>query len=387
VPASTLAIDPILSDLEVTGPPTLLDPQGGVDGTCDLAQVEVAADVVTDTRHADGVRDVLDRSLTERGLALLVGSGRASDEQLCGLRNRIWPALHIQRVYRLRSGESIRRIDVTGVTKLEAKADHDGFVIACRRRAAAMAPDVTKEKFDAKAAGWNGYPGTPQYGHYRWMRRLLAILGRPTRGTVTMDAGSGAGWVGIEAALRGAVLSSFDPSPEMVKFVESNAKENGVPVTARVGFCEDPPFDEDYELVLNSGVISFSPDPERFMNGIDRLVRNGGRLVIGDLNPRSRGFSRRRKHRLIIPVRELNGLTREDVIARLEMRGYTIEGRRYYQLTWPIPELGHRTKSHFVGWCLLQLNRALSSIDAMLGSPFAGLFDSWIIVARKSGEK
>lgn len=384
MPASTLALDPILSDLDVTAQPAFLDIQGGAGENLDLAQIEIPASKATDAQFAGGVREALDRSLSERGLALLVGHGQVSDDDLCALRNHVWPVLHIQRVYRLRSGEAIRRIDVTGVTKLDANADQDGFVIACRRRAAAMAPDVTKEKFDAKAAGWNGHPGTPQYGHYRWMRRLLAILGRPTQGTVTMDAGSGAGWVGIEAALRGGVLSSFDPSPEMVKFVESNAKENGLPVTARVGFCEEPPFDEDYELVLNSGVISFSPDPDRFMEGIDRLVRSGGRLVIGDLNPKSRGFSRRRKHRLIIPVRELNGLTREDVVARLEKRGYTIEGRRYYQLTWPIPELGHRTKSHFIGWCLLQLNRALSSFDAMIGSPFSGLFDSWIIVARKS---
>lgn len=392
MPAPTFAIDPILTDLDVALPPAIVvigeedgAEAGGTTATPEpgVVRVEIPPEKVADLRFVASVRAALDRALPPHGLALLVSVGAPSEEALCTLRNGVWPVLHIQRVYRLRRGEPIQRLEVSGSIKLDGVAEHDGVVIACRRRAAAMSPDVTKEKFDAKAAGWNGHPGTPQYGHYRWMRRLLAVLGEPKAGTVTMDAGSGAGWVGIEAALRGAKLSSFDPSPEMVKFVESNAKENGLAVRARVGFCEDPPFDDDYELVLNSGVISFSPDPERFMDGIDRLVRRGGRLVIGDLNPKSRGFLRRRQQRLIVPVRELNGLTREDVIARLLARGYKIEDRRYYQLTWPIPELGHRTRSHLVGWMLLQLNRACSSLDAMSGSPFAGLFDSWIIVARK----
>jgi hypothetical protein len=71
------------------------------------------------------------------------------------------------------------------------------------RRADAMGQEQTRAKFDANAAGWNGNPGSPTYGHYRWMRRLVALVARPLAGQRVVDAGCGTGWVGIEAARLG----------------------------------------------------------------------------------------------------------------------------------------------------------------------------------------
>ena len=373
----------ILSDLEVVEEQLIVVEAGEQPEATDIDWLCVDLGD-TDPSTEDAAARVLgsvEPALAERGRALITGARAATQRDLAALRNRLWPTLHYQRVYRASDG-TIERTDVNGKSALD-EAGEDGFVVACLRREAAMAPDVTAEKFDAKAAGWNGDPGSPQYGHHRWMRRLLALCAKPRQGERTIDAGSGAGWVGIEAAIRGADLSAFDPSPEMVKFVRSNAEEAGVAVDARVGFVEEPPFDGDFELVLNSGVISFAPDPEHFLDGIDRLVKKGGRLVIGDLNPKSRGFARRRRGRLIIPVRELNGVTREEMIERLKKRGYDVDFVRYYQLTWPIPELGHHSRSHLVCWVLLQWNRGLSALDAMFGSRAAWAFDSWIVGATK----
>jgi len=329
--------------------------------------------------------EILDaaRSLSADGRMLIVGSSTASMDQLCRLRDGLWPDLHVVRVYRWFDAGGIERIDVGGRRNLGSTADGSGFAVAALRRTFAMSPDVTTEKFDKNATGWNGDPGSPNYGHFRWMRRLIAACAKVRPGEAALDAGCGAGWVGIEAARMGARVSLFDPSPAMVRIVEENARQQGVQVVAKVGFVEHPPFDGPFDLVLDSGVISFAPDPEAFLDGLDRMVAPGGRLVIGDLNPLSAGMRRRRREQVTLPVRELNGLPREDVAERLCRRGYTISWGRYYQITSPVPELMHRYPSRLLCGTLLALNRFASAVDAACGAQMAPLFDSWILAARK----
>ena len=318
-------------------------------------------------------------------LVLLPGS--PSDEELANLRDRLWPALHISAVYRGGAGGAIRRQTLTGAETLAGAAGDGPFTaLLAWRRADAMGQEQTRAKFDANAAGWNGNPGSPTYGHYRWMRRLVALVARPLAGQRVVDAGCGTGWVGIEAARLGATLSVFDGSPAMIEIARANAAQVGVEVDARVGFVEQAPFERPFDVVLNSGVISFAPDPSVYLAELDRLVAPGGLLVIGDMNPLSRGFRRRRRVRPLLPTRELSGLPRQRVAELLVARGYRLEAARYYQLTSPVPQLMALSERRAGGLgcgALLLLNRAASALDAAVGSPAAGSFDSWILRARK----
>ena len=322
------------------------------------------------------------------GHVLALVPGTPDWPALARLRDACWPTAHLAAIYRCGADGRIKRHAIGDDALLGAVADGPArTVIHVRSRAEAMGRPTTRAKFDANAAGWNGNPGSPTYAHYRWMRRLLAEVARPEAGTRTLDAGCGTGWVGIEAALMGARVSAFDPSPAMVELARQNARDSGVPLDARVGFVEEVPFDDRFELVLNSGVISFAPDPQVYMDRLDRLVAPGGLLVIGDLNPVSAGFRRRRRRMPLLPVRELSGLTREQAEALLLARDYTIEARRYYQVTFPVPELTALAEKKGHGWAcpaFLALNRAATGLDALLGSPFAGRFDSWILRARKA---
>ncbi|MBI4881478.1 MAG: hypothetical protein HY812_17720, partial [Planctomycetes bacterium] len=173
-------------------------------------------------------------SLAERGRLVIAGARAASARELAALREGLWPALHVARVYRFARGNAIERTDARGAQALAGAgaADSSGYVVAAFFREHALSPAATAEKFDAAASGWNGDPSSPAYGHYRWMRRLLAVLGRPRPGERVLDAGAGAGWVGLEAALLGGRLSSFDPSAEMVRLVRQNAALLGVEVDA-----------------------------------------------------------------------------------------------------------------------------------------------------------
>ncbi|HKE01058.1 MAG TPA: class I SAM-dependent methyltransferase, partial [Planctomycetota bacterium] len=312
-------------------------------------------------------------------------SRRAFDPRaLAAFRDALWPKFHVFRAYKIENQHKAVRFDASGETVL---ADHfpsqwTGAAIAARRRSFALSPETTAEKFDQNAAGWSGDPTSPLYAHHRWMRRLVAEVGAPRAGERALDAGCGAGWVGIEAAKMGAQVSAFDPSAAMLKHVAENAKAEGVSIDAKVGFVEQPPFAERFPLVLNSGVISFAPEADRFLAALDALVAPGGRLVIGDANPLSKGMARRRAERPVLPIRELNASTRDDVELRLTKLGYRIAARRYYQLTYPVPELMHVSARRFgglgCGW-LLRRNQRAASHD----SNEAAGFDSWLLRAER----
>jgi SAM-dependent methyltransferase len=341
--------------------------------------VEVAS---VDARAAELLRAAASARAT-----LAVLPGRPDDIVLSALREALWPAVHLSICWRIEADGSVYRRTTGENEELPLRAaPGPRTVLHLRPRAEALSQPVTRAKFDANAAAWNGNPGSPTYGHYRWMRRLLAQVARPPRGARTLDAGCGVGWVGIEAARLGARVSVFDPSPAMIELARANAAATGVEVDARVGFVEDTPFREPFDIVLNSGVISFAPDPQVYLDRLSAMVVPGGLLVIGDINPLARGFLRRRRTRPLLPVRELNGLPRARVEELLVARGWRIEERRYYQLTYPVPETMALAEEKGAGWAcslLLAANRAASALDATFGARAAGSFDSWILRARK----
>jgi len=315
---------------------------------------------------------------------ILIGvPGRPDGRELAAWRNALWPWVHVFALYHCVAGTTTRET-LQGRVALDDPVDFDGVILAGRQRAHVMSPRATVEKFDANAKGWDGNPGRPGYAHFRWMRRFVALFGAPARAEHILDFGCGAGWVGIEAALArpGCTLSSFDPSPEMVKITGANAAAAGIEsFTGRTGFGEDPPFpadgEEPFDWVLSSGVLSFSPDLQRWVDGVTRSVAPGGTLIVGDIHRESRGFQARRTQKPLLPVRELNARTRGEIIPMLEARGFRHVRSAGYQLTRPIPEAMHVSETRLKGLLnppLLWLNR----IAANLGSGMPDLFDSWV---------
>ena len=206
---------------------------------------------------------------------------------MAAARDALWPAFHVSAVYMLERDRPVVRIGLDGRRALKdaGSAASAGFVLAAVRREDALSPDAVQAKFDQNAPGWNGNPESPLYGHFRWMRRIMAESARPLEGKTVLDAGCGAGWVGIEAALLGGTVSAFDPSPEMVRITVRNGEAAGVRLDVQVGFGEHPPFPDPFDVVISSGVISFSPDHEGFMDGLAASLKAGGTLVLGEVNP------------------------------------------------------------------------------------------------------
>lgn len=322
------------------------------------------------------------KGIGREGWALALVDGPRDEARLAALRNELWPALHVVALFGCDAG-GVQRETLQGRKRIAEALDFRGTMLVARRREEVLSPTATVSKFDTNAGGWNGEPGQPGYAHFRWMRRYVALFARSRSGGRILDFGCGAGWVGIEAALAAgnAELAAFDPSPEMVRNAEKNARASGVTrFVGRTGFGEDPPFAERFPTVISSGVVSFSPDQEHWFDGLARCCESGGTLVIGDLNPTSRGMAQRRATRALLPVRELNAISAQQARAELERRGFVHEATAGYQLTRPVPQLAH--------WSDTKLRGALSPLllawNRLRAGPTDDLraFDSWVMRLR-----
>ncbi|MBL6755570.1 MAG: class I SAM-dependent methyltransferase [Planctomycetes bacterium] len=344
----------------------------------------------------------LDADLGETDALLLVIMGPAEPGRLATWRNTLWPLLHVNRLATLDQG----------ALTLRTLGDKERSTVACdlklsvlvgHRRAHVMSAGETVTKFDQNATGWDGRPGSAGYPHFRWMRRHVGrfvaprlVRDDPAGQIRILDFGCGAGWTGLEAAAAcpGAHLSSFDPSPEMVRITGENAAKLGIEsFEGRPGFGEAPPFpaegEDPYDLVISSGVVSFSPDVPGWLDGLVATMAPGADLIIGDINPHSRGFERRRRRKPLLPVREMNARPREEIRRELEARGLVHLRSGAYQLTRPIPEAMHVSETRLGGVLthpLLAANRIATFVDASFGSPMQDHFDSWVMHLRRPEE-
>jgi len=378
-----LALSLALEDLGVAGEQLALPgaPQAAP-GDALAALPDSARDPVA---LAGEVAEFAEANVSASGMLLLELVGRREPRELARWRDALWPLLHVGVVYHL-GQDGIVRSSVAGDTRLRGATGTRAALLVARRRTHLLSPGATQQKFDQNAGGWNPASGQPGYAHFRWMRRHVALFSGAARARTVLDFGCGAGWVGIEAALHAGAeeLSAFDASPEMLRHAEANARASGIRrFTGRAGFGEDPPFpaagEPAFELVVCSGVISFSPDPARFLDGLVRALAPGGTLVLGDLQPRSRGMRRRRASRALLPIRELNAPTPSAVRQELERRGLVWEAQRGYQCSFPVPQILHWNETRLGGLLdrpLLALNRCAG---ALLGGAAPMAFDSWVM--------
>jgi SAM-dependent methyltransferase len=397
-PAKTTPLALVLEDLDLRADRvrTVGDPPAPAHG----GPRAVLAGVAPNERNAEAVGAELVAFATAEaspdGPLLALLEGDRDDRELARWRNALWPFAHVVALYRLAQG-GIVRVKLSGAEKLRGGTGVHGVLLVAHRRSQVLAPEATIAKFDLNAAGWDGKPGSPGYAHFRWMRRFVGTFafaegmnreGIPRSVKRILEFGCGAGWVGIEAALAapGAQLCAFDPSPEMVKIAEENARKSGIALfAARTGFGEDPPFpatgEAPFDLVISSGVISFASDAARWLDGLAGTVASAGRLVVGDVNRESRGMRRRREERPLLPIREMNAKTRDEVRAALEQRGFVLEAEAGYQLTHPVPELMHWSETRLGGAlnpALLWLNRARAGASSR-----PNRFDSWVLRFRR----
>jgi SAM-dependent methyltransferase len=146
------------------------------------------------------------------------------------------------------------------------------------------------------ALWWRRHPSACPYGQRFWVQaphpiitreRLREVL-RPAAGERLLEIGPGVGyytfslaeWVGPEGTVE-----VFDIQQEFLDHVMRLAAERGASNVAPTrGDATDLPFEDDsMDAVILTAVLGEIPDRGAALREIARVLRPGGRLVVGEL--------------------------------------------------------------------------------------------------------
>ena len=115
-------------------------------------------------------------------------------------------------------------------------------------------------------------------------QRLIFELMGALRNARVLDAGCGDGALVCAAASRGAVATGLDPDPDMLAAARMRARGAHVQAAFVEGRIEQIPFaDASFDVVVAITVLCFFTDASGAVREMARVLRPGGRLVLGEL--------------------------------------------------------------------------------------------------------
>lgn len=143
----------------------------------------------------------------------------------------------------------------------------------------------------------------------RLEKELVFSMAGVKRGEKALDAGCGTGVYSIELAKRGIDVTGVDDSEEMLNRAGIKAVKGGLRIKFLNASALNLPFpDNHFDLILSVCMLCFVKEPQRALLEMKRVLKPGGRIVIGALNKWSSwALARRAK-----------GLFRETVYNRAE---------------------------------------------------------------------
>jgi ubiquinone biosynthesis O-methyltransferase len=115
-------------------------------------------------------------------------------------------------------------------------------------------------------------------------RQLILEFVGDVKGRRVLDVGCGDGEFAVELANRGATVVGIDASAEMIEAARSRATPANADVTFQVAVAERLPFQAgQFDVVTAITILCFVDDAAPVFREIARVLRPGGRLVIGEL--------------------------------------------------------------------------------------------------------
>jgi ubiquinone/menaquinone biosynthesis C-methylase UbiE len=145
------------------------------------------------------------------------------------------------------------------------------------------------------ALWWRKNPSACPYGQRFFVeaphpgitrRRLIDIL-EPRPGERLLEIGPGTGYYTFEmaGALDGGQVDVFDIQQKMLDHVMREANRRGVTnVRPALGDAQSLPYQDDsFDAVILITVLGEIPDQDRALSEIARVLKPGGRLIVGEL--------------------------------------------------------------------------------------------------------
>jgi ubiquinone biosynthesis O-methyltransferase len=118
----------------------------------------------------------------------------------------------------------------------------------------------------------------------RLERRLILELVGDVGGRKVLDVGCGDGELALALVKRGAIVTGIDASFAMIDAAEWRAKQHAAEIAFQVATAEQLPFPAGrFDVVTAITILCFVEDAAPVFREIARVLRPGGRLVIGEL--------------------------------------------------------------------------------------------------------
>jgi ubiquinone/menaquinone biosynthesis C-methylase UbiE len=145
----------------------------------------------------------------------------------------------------------------------------------------------------AAALWWRAHPSACPYGQRFWVEaphpfitreRLKAALA-PQPGQTVLEVGPGTGYYALETATWVGTLHVFDLQQEMLDHTLRRAAERGIAnLVARRGDARELPYDDaTFDSAYLVAVLGEIPDQIAALRELARVVKPGGRVVVGEL--------------------------------------------------------------------------------------------------------
>jgi len=137
--------------------------------------------------------------------------------------------------------------------------------------------------FDDMADSYDSWYETPS-GRVvdRIEKEAIYAYLEPRAGMKVLDVGCGTGLYALDLAARGLDVTGVDISRPMLERARAKAKHAGLDVQFQESDALQLPFnDQGFDAVLSVTALEFAPDLSAALREAFRVLKTGGRLVVG----------------------------------------------------------------------------------------------------------